>query len=212
MDWPFEALAPFSFDVAIVDFPWEYKLYSEAGNLKSASAQYDTMPLEEILTYPIGHLGKENSVYLIWICEWMRPGDLQIVLDVNGLTYKSSMVWRKTTKNGKVRMGPGYRVRTMHERIMVATTGNPKHKPFPSVFDGVARQHSRKPEEFYDLVRRHTPGAIRADIFSRQTREGFVSWGKQSTLFDAGDPASMKREILLPEPGKLEPMPLFELA
>jgi hypothetical protein len=26
----------------------------------------------------------------------------------------------------------------------VCTVGNPQHKPFPSTFDGIAREHSRK--------------------------------------------------------------------
>ena len=63
---------------------------------------------------------------------------------------------------------------TTHEPILVCTVGNPRHKAFPSTFDGVAREHSRKPDEFYDLVLSHTPKAIRrADLFSRQTRPGF---------------------------------------
>jgi N6-adenosine-specific RNA methylase IME4 len=54
--------------------------------------------------------------------------------------------------------------------ILVCTVGAPQHKPFPLIFDGVAREHSRKPDEFYDLVLNHTPHAMwRADLISRQT-------------------------------------------
>lgn len=212
MIWPFGELKPLSFDVGIVDFPWSFELYSEAGNQKSASAQYETMSLEDIIAMPIGHLAKQDSLWLIWTCEWTKPGDLQRILDANGMTYKSSLVWIKTTKNGKRRMGPGYRVRTMHERVILATTGNPHHKPFKSVFDGLARQHSRKPEEFYDIVRKNTPGATRADLFTRQSREGFVKWGREATLFDAGEPVSLMRPRPHLEQGEPEPMPLFDLA
>jgi N6-adenosine-specific RNA methylase IME4 len=75
----------------------------------------------------------------------------------------------------------------MHEPILVCTVGNPQHKPFPSTFDGIAREHSRKPDEFYDLVLRHTPQAFRrADLFSRQTRPGFDGWGNEHGKFDEG--------------------------
>lgn len=212
-DWPFGDMKPFSYDVFVVDWPWDFALYSEAGEEKSARAQYDTMSLQEIIDFSvISHLAKPDSLWLIWTCEWMKPGDQQRILDAHGLTYKSALVWRKTTKNHKVRMGTGYRVRTMHERIILATTGNPKHKAFKSVFDGLARQHSRKPEEFYDIVLANTPNMNRADMFTRQTRPGFDRWGKQATLFDAGDPESIKRETAPPEQKEEPSFPLFDLA
>jgi N6-adenosine-specific RNA methylase IME4 len=40
----------------------------------------------------------------------------------------------------------------------------------PSIFDGVAREHSRKPDEFYSMVIDRTPGQERCDLFSRETR------------------------------------------
>jgi N6-adenosine-specific RNA methylase IME4 len=75
------------------------------------------------------------------------------------------------------------RVRTLHEPILVATLGNLKHKALPSLFDGVAREHSRKPDEFYRLVAEYAPGR-RADLFSRETRPGFEGWGDELGKFD----------------------------
>ncbi|WPE19879.1 hypothetical protein ShzoTeo12_10550 [Shinella zoogloeoides] len=213
MNWPFGDMQPFSFDCFVVDWPWDFKLYSENGDAKSARAHYDTMSLQEIIDFSvITHLARPDSLWLIWTCEWMKPGDQQRILDAHGLTYKSALMWRKTTKNHKVRMGTGYRVRSMHERLILATTGNPKHKAFKSVFDGLARGHSRKPEEFYDIVRKNTPGMTRADMFTRQTREGFVAWGNEKNLFDAGTPVTTKRARSASEERKPEPMPLFTTA
>jgi N6-adenosine-specific RNA methylase IME4 len=88
-------------------------------------------------------------------------------------------------------MGPGYRVRTMHEPVLVCTAGNPAHRALESTdiydirFDGIAREHSRKPIEFYDHVTACTPKALRrADLFSRETRPGFDGWGNEATKFD----------------------------
>jgi N6-adenosine-specific RNA methylase IME4 len=101
-----------------------------------------------------------------------------------GFTYKSQMVWRKTTQAGKVRMGTGYWARSMHEPVLIGSIGKPpKFSAFPSLFDGIAREHSRKPEEFYGLVQKHTSGLRRADVFSRQNREGWDSFGDETGKF-----------------------------
>jgi N6-adenosine-specific RNA methylase IME4 len=102
-----------------------------------------------------------------------------------GTPARGAIVWLKRYPIGKARVGTGYRVRTMREPILVCAVGNPQHKPFPSTFDGIAREHSRKPDEFYDIVLAHTPHAMRrADLFSRQTRLGFHGWGNEHGKFD----------------------------
>ena len=107
------------------------------------------------------------------------------VMRMWGFTYKTMLIWRKTTAGGRVRWGTGYVARTLHEPVLLGTIGKPKlTSAFPSLFDGLARGHSRKPESFYELVRKHTAGLRRADLFSRETRHGFESWGDESTKFD----------------------------
>jgi N6-adenosine-specific RNA methylase IME4 len=212
IDWPFDDLLPLSFDLISADPPWEYELYSEEGAAKSASAHYDTMPLDDIKAMPVGHLARGDCLLLLWGCEWMPPADRQAVMEAWGFTYKSALLWRKTTKNGKVRMGPGYRVRTMHEPVYLGVMGNPKHKAFPSIFDGIAREHSRKPEEFYDMVNRVSPHSTKLDLFSRQSRPGWVNWGREANKFDGGEHSATKRERSAPQPEESAPLPLFDNA
>lgn len=211
MDWPFGDLRPLSADVIVTDFPWDFSLYSEEGNQKSASAQYDVMSLASILELAalIGQLASKDSLGLMWGCEWMAPRDRQAVLEAMGFTYKSSIMWRKITRNGKMRWGTGYRVRSCHEPIYLGTIGNPEHKAFPSVFDGVAREHSRKPNEFYSLVEECTPKAmLRLDMFSRESRPNWQNWGREKNLFDTEEPVTIKRDRPAPAP-IIEPMTLF---
>ncbi|MDE2467548.1 MAG: hypothetical protein KGL35_02060, partial [Bradyrhizobium sp.] len=100
---------------------------------------------------------------------------------------KSEIVWIKMTATGKRRMGPGYRARTLHEPVLVCTLGTPRYKAFPSVFDGIAREHSRKPEEFYDLVDVCAPELVaRADLFARTKRSGWDAWGNEMEKFEVG--------------------------
>jgi len=53
----------------------------------------------------------------------------------------------------------------------------------PSCFDGVRREHSRKPEEFYRMITDRTPGLRRADVFAREKREGCDAWGHEVEKF-----------------------------
>jgi N6-adenosine-specific RNA methylase IME4 len=45
------------------------------------------------------------------------------------------------------------------------------------------REHSRKPDEFYDTIRRVTFGP-RIDVFGRERREGFEVWGNEPDRFN----------------------------
>lgn len=113
--------------------------------------------------------------------------DQQIaVLKAWGFAFKSEIVWRKQTTNGKVPMGTGYWARTMHEPVIVGTRGKPKACGFPSVFDGLRREHSRKPDEFYAMVDRKVPAQVRrVNLFSRADRLGWDAWGDEAGKFTA---------------------------
>lgn len=184
MTWPFGNLPMLGADVLVVDPPWDFKNYSDAGTAKGADAHYSVMGLDAIAALPVGQLARGDCLLLLWATGCMLPHALH-VMHAWGFTFKSEMVWRKVYKSGKVRMGTGYRVRTMHEPILVGTIGSPVHAPFPSIFDGVAREHSRKPDEFYEIIRARTKNAMcRLDLFSRQARPGFLGWGNEHGKFD----------------------------
>jgi N6-adenosine-specific RNA methylase IME4 len=184
--WPFADLRMFSYDVIVCDPPWLMELRSVKGEGKSPQAQYECMSNEAILQLPVGDLiGSEG-----WLFLWTSAPKLDLGFDCLkrwGFTYTSRLSWLKiTAKNRKRRMGPGYVVRTFHEDILIGKIGEPRlRKALPSLFDGVAREHSRKPDEFYDLIDKFAaPGARKLDLFSRQTRPGWTSYGDERTKFD----------------------------
>ena len=51
-----------------------------------------------------------------------------------------------------------------------------------AVLRGAAREHSRKPEEFYRLVESLCPGT-KVALFARARRAGWVAHGRQAGLF-----------------------------
>ena len=183
MAWFFAPLLPVHYELIAVDIPWPFGLYSAAGGKKSAAAQYEVMTAAQILALPVGQLASMDCLLYCWATAPHLPFAIECVKNW-GFEYKSFMAWRKTTATGKVRMGTGYRVRTTAEIVLVATLGNPKQAYVPpTVFDGAAREHSRKPEEFYDLCDRVMPQARRADVFARQRRPGWHSFGDQLEKF-----------------------------
>ena len=44
------------------------------------------------------------------------------------------------------------------------------------------REHSRKPDEQYDLIEACSPGPY-VELFARGPREGWFCWGKQSAVY-----------------------------
>ena len=85
-------------------------------------------------------------------------------------------------------------MRTCHELVLLASFGGrQRHKAFPSIFDGLAREHSRKPDEFYRMVVERTPDQERCDLFSRETRQGFDGWGQEHGKFDLVRDAELYR-------------------
>lgn len=182
--WPFGDLRPLSYDLIAADPPWRFRTWGENNQTKSASRHYSLMQTDDIKALPVGELAQRDCVLLLWATGAMFPQALDVVR-AWGFTYKSQMVWCKTTAAGKVRMGTGYWARTMHEPVIIATIGKPtKVSGFPSLFDGIAREHSRKPQEFFALVEKHTTGLRRAELFSRESRPGWDCFGDQVGKFD----------------------------
>jgi N6-adenosine-specific RNA methylase IME4 len=182
--WPFANLRLLYYGVVVADPPWDFRLRSHRGiNKKGAAGNYRVMAIEDIAELPVSELMRHDSACLLWATAPMLEQQLY-VLGRWGFRYKSHLIWVKTTKNGKLRHGTGYRVRSCHELLLIGTLGNPDLWGLPSVVQGLAREHSRKPDEVYDVFREATPHAYRCDLFSRQTHQGFDAWGDEAGMFD----------------------------
>lgn len=183
---PFHTLDYRAYSVIVDDPPWAFKLWSDKNLVKSAAGKYAVTSTDHICSFPVRTLAADDSMLLLWTSAPMLF-DARAVADAWGFPkYVSRTSWRKTYQSGAQAMGCGYWVRTMHEDVLIFTRGKPRlTKAMPSLFDGVRREHSRKPTEFYQLVRERTPDMRRADLFSRGTHEGFDGWGWEHGKFDA---------------------------
>lgn len=192
MSFFFEPLKQRSFDVVSIDFPWPWETWSELGRAKSPS--YAMMSLDEIALTRADELLAPNGVMVAW-ATWPLIGRQHMILENSfGLEVKTGGAWSKRTVNGKLRWGPGHIIRTVCEPFLIACRkghklrGRDRHNLIET-FDklelsGVARQSGRKPEEFYRLIEHLTPGWRRADVFARQSRPGWKTFGFEKTKFD----------------------------
>jgi N6-adenosine-specific RNA methylase IME4 len=191
----FDPLVAHSYDLIVIDPPWPFATWSAKGQGKSPSAHYRVMTLAEIMALPVRGLLNNHAVGLLWTTVAMLAQAFA-VMQAWGITYKTNLMWRKVTPNGKVRMGCGFWARTMHEPILLGTVGKPGKFTMPSCFDGIAREHSRKPDEFYRMITDRTPDLRRADVFAREKREGWDCWGDEVEKFSS-EAAATERGITL---------------
>jgi N6-adenosine-specific RNA methylase IME4 len=193
--WPFDPLPMFGFDLAEIDPPWTFRLYSAKGEEKSPQAQYTTMELDEIAALPVGDLLAPGGLCIVWLTWPLVAAGAHVPVILGwGLLPVTGGGWAKRTESGKLRWGTGYIARSLHEPYVIAKLPGAKWKgaSFPNLIetfegvsvDGLAREHSRKPDEFYHLVEQAWPEARRVSLFSRQSRPGWTTWGLEKEKFD----------------------------
>jgi N6-adenosine-specific RNA methylase IME4 len=199
---PFQVLAFGAYDLADIDPPWPNQNRSPKGETKSSVAQYGRMSWEEIYGLPVADLLARNALVRLW-ATWpllLHGGDVKrhykghdaSISKIGacfkhwGLRYVTGGAWRKLTVHGKVAFPNGYRVRPSCEPFLLAVKGSPKTaNNLRNIFDGLAREHSRKPDEGVEWLERLKPDAQRkVELFSRQNRPGWDSWGYEKGKFD----------------------------
>lgn len=186
LDHQIKALRPENgFGLIMADPPWRFTTRSSKGvTRKGAGGQYATMSLADILAMPVADLAADDCALWIWATNPMLPQALQ-VMDAWGFTFKTGGHWVKTTKHGKLAFGTGYLLRCAGEPYLIGTRGAPKTaKNVRSVIMAQIREHSRKPDLAFSEAERWIPDARRLELFSRQSRPGWTTWGNEAGKFD----------------------------
>lgn len=171
------------------DNPWRFKTWSKKGLGKSADRHYPTMTLDEIKAMPVGELAADDCVLFMWTTDPLLEKSFE-VLRAWSFVYKTvGFVWVKTNRVGMgTFMSTGYWTRANPEYCLLATRGKPKRKSKSVrqlIVDRV-REHSRKPARVYHDIERLVDGPY-LEMFSRNTREGWDSFGNEPTKYDRKD-------------------------
>ncbi len=181
--WPFPGLEPRAYGLIMIDPPWRFELYSEKGEEKSAQAQYRCMSLDDIAALPVRDLAVRDCLLWLWATAPMLPDQIAVMAGW-GFRYVTSGAWVKTTVTGKLAFGTGYVLRSAHEPFLIGALGEPDTtRAVRSVVMAQAREHSRKPDAAYAAAEQLVPGVRRADVFSRQRRAGWDSFGDEIGKF-----------------------------
>lgn len=162
------------FQTNSIDSPWEEK----GGGGRGAQNHYPLMPLHDIIRtiYSCPHWNPaKNSHAWLWVTDTFL-NDGMFLMRALGFKYKRTFVWIKPS------FGIGYYGRGQHELLLFGVRGKlPPLTARSSVITGPKREHSRKPEESYDLIEATSPGP-RLEIFSRQPRTGWTVWGNDPAV------------------------------
>lgn len=125
------------------------------------------------------------------------------LIDCLGFTFKRTFCWVKMSDaavsgyatdvaGDALQIGLGQYARGAHELCLFATSGKalvpePENRP-PSVLFAPRREHSRKPDEcfasWFEMV---SPGP-RLEMFARQPRQDWDTWGNETGKFEAVAP------------------------
>jgi len=168
----------------LVDPPWRFvnrtgKVAPEHRRL----ARYQTMAAKEIAQLPVGDLVAERSHCYLWVPNALLAEGL-MVLENWGFTYKANLVWHKVRKDGgSDGRGVGFYFRNVTEIVLYGTKGRlrtlgPGRRQV-NLFATRKREHSRKPDELYEIIERCSPGPY-LELFARQRRPGWWAWGDQA--------------------------------
>jgi len=170
------------FDVVVIDPPWPMQKIEREVRPNQSDFDYPTMSIEEIAKFWKANIAtrlETDCHVFIWTTQRFLPDAITMIGEI-GLKYVLTMVWHKPGGFQPIGL-PQYNC----EFAVYARKGVPRFvetKDFYCCFSAPRREHSRKPDQFYDLVARVTGGA-RIDVFSREKRDGFWQYGNEADKF-----------------------------
>lgn len=174
------------FGTILADPPWQFtnrtgKMAPEHRRL----ARYSTLTLDEIMGLPVAQLARPQSHLYLWVPNALVMEGLEVMRRW-GFTYKTNLVWYKTRKDGGPDgRGVGFYFRNVTELVLFGVRGNlrtlaPGRRQV-NLLATQKREHSRKPDELYDIIEQCSPGPY-LEMFARHARSGWVSWGNEVAM------------------------------
>jgi N6-adenosine-specific RNA methylase IME4/anti-sigma28 factor (negative regulator of flagellin synthesis) len=162
------------FEVIALDPPWNYGREYDPDSSRVANP-YPEMTQAQLLE--LAPPFADDSVCMLWTTHAFLF-DAKELLDHWGFTYKATMVWDK----GK--MGMGHWLRMQCEFCLVGIKGKPKwnNTKWRDIITEARREHSRKPEAFYEMIEDVVTGR-RLEFFSREQRKGWATYGNDTEKF-----------------------------
>ncbi len=190
---------PLPYRVLAADCPW---LFRDAlpGETRGASKQYRTMPLEQIMRFPLPPIAADAWL-LLWYVTAMVDEARMVCRAWGFMPTGAELVWVKTTQAApfvidplrdvesdqldglatKLAFGMGHTVRNCDERVIIARRGRPKvaSRSVRSVFFAPVGEHSAKPDRFFAIAEELCGPGPRAELFARRRRPWWDGYGDE---------------------------------
>ncbi len=173
------------FYTVLADPPWQFK--NRTGKMAPEHkrlSRYSTMSLQDIKDLPVEAIVKDTAHLYLWVPNALLSEGLT-VMENWGFTYKTNLIWYKIRKDGGPdRRGVGFYFRNVTEMILFGVRGKNARTLQPgrsqeNIISSRKREHSRKPDEQYDLIEACSSGPF-IELFARGPRKGWFVWGNQS--------------------------------
>ena len=172
------------YSTILADPPWRFmnrtgKVAPEHRRL----SRYDTMTTAAIRALPVAEVATENAHLYLWVPNALIADGLR-VMESWGFTYKSNIVWAKRRKDGGPDgRGVGFYFRNVTELILFGVKGSMRTlapgRRQVNMIETRKREHSRKPDEQYDIIESCSPGPY-LELFARYAWQGWTSWGLEA--------------------------------
>jgi len=162
------------YDVIVIDPPWPYGTKYDPNGRRAANP-YPEMSLDDIKAIELP--ASDDCVLWLWTTHKFMRYSFEI-LDRWGFRDVAIVTWVKD------RMGLGTYIRSQSEFCIMAMRGRPTINLTnqTTIVHGALKEHSRKPDEFYEMVNSLCVG-YKLDYFSREQREGWDQYGNEPNKF-----------------------------
>jgi N6-adenosine-specific RNA methylase IME4 len=146
--------------------------------------RYGTMTLDDIAALPVAGIAADTAHLYLWVPNALLPEGLA-VMRAWGFAYKSNLVWHKIRKDGgSDGRGVGFYFRNVTELLLFGVRGRHARTLAPgrrqvNMLQTRKREHSRKPDEQYDLIEACSPGPY-LELFGRGLGPRWTTWGNQA--------------------------------
>ena len=167
----------------LADPPWQFQ--NRTGKVAPEHRRllrYPTMELNEIMDLPISKVAAAKSHLYLWVPNALLLEGLK-VMEAWGFTYKTNIVWYKIRKDGGPDgRGVGFYFRNVTELLLFGVRGSMRTlqpgRTQVNLFSTRKREHSRKPDEIFEIIERCSPGPY-LELFARFARPGWHQWGNE---------------------------------
>ncbi len=183
-DLPPLPVADGGWKTVLADPPWRFanrtgKVAPEHRRLD----RYDTLTLADICALPVGDVAADQAHLYLWVPNALLPEGLQ-VLQSWGFRYVSNLVWAKRRKDGGPDgRGVGFYFRNVTELVLFGVRGSmrtlPPGRRQVNMIETRKREHSRKPDEAYEIIEACSPGPY-LELFARYPQDGWSVWGDEA--------------------------------